>query len=112
MSSVPTFVGRIDARTPAVLTCTLGVGLPGFEPGTFGPPDQRANQAAPQPVHGLSRGRQCRRTPLRHFGPKPLQKVARCFRSGTDRYRSAGESVRDDAEEPLDALHGPVAEVD
>lgn len=26
------------------------VGLPGFEPGTFGPPDQRANQAAPQPV--------------------------------------------------------------
>jgi hypothetical protein len=26
------------------------VGLPGLEPGTFGPPDRRANQAAPQPV--------------------------------------------------------------
>ena len=43
----------------------FSVGLPGFEPGTFGPPDQRANQAAPQPVHGLSRGRQCRRRPSR-----------------------------------------------
>lgn len=28
------------------------VGLPGLEPGTFGPPDRRANQAAPQPVKG------------------------------------------------------------
>ena len=27
-----------------------GVGLRGFEPPTFGPPDRRANQAAPQPV--------------------------------------------------------------
>ena len=26
------------------------VGLAGFEPTTFGPPDRRANQAAPQPV--------------------------------------------------------------
>src|SRR5215210_6627800 len=26
------------------------VGVPGFEPGTFGPPDRRANQAAPHPV--------------------------------------------------------------
>ena len=26
------------------------VGLRGFEPPTFGPPDRRANQAAPQPV--------------------------------------------------------------
>jgi hypothetical protein len=30
------------------------VGLPGLEPGTFGPPDRRANQAAPQPVRGES----------------------------------------------------------
>src|SRR6188472_2718613 len=28
----------------------LLVGLAGFEPTTFGPPDRRANQAAPQPV--------------------------------------------------------------
>ena len=28
------------------------VGLAGFEPTTFGPPDRRANQAAPQPVEG------------------------------------------------------------
>ena len=31
-------------------TTHLLVGLPGLEPGTFGPPDRRANQAAPQPV--------------------------------------------------------------
>ena len=28
----------------------LFVGLRGFEPPTFGPPDRRANQAAPQPA--------------------------------------------------------------
>ena len=32
------------------LTCANRVGLPGLEPGTFGPPDRRANQAAPQPA--------------------------------------------------------------
>jgi hypothetical protein len=30
------------------------VGLTGFEPATFGPPDRRANQAAPQPEKGPS----------------------------------------------------------
>src|SRR5450759_958561 len=33
------------------------VGLPGLEPGTFGPPDRRANQAAPQPVDVVCAGR-------------------------------------------------------
>ena len=33
-----------------VLLENLVVGLAGFEPTTFGPPDRRANQAAPQPV--------------------------------------------------------------
>ena len=32
------------------LETTRKVGVPGFEPGTFGPPDRRANQAAPHPV--------------------------------------------------------------
>ena len=36
------------------LTCSSVVGLPGLEPGTFGPPDRRANQAAPQPVPRLA----------------------------------------------------------
>ena len=31
-------------------TRRFSVGLPRFELGTFGPPDRRANQAAPQPV--------------------------------------------------------------
>ena len=39
-------------RTQARLAGALGVGLAGFEPATFGPPDRRANQAAPQPVDG------------------------------------------------------------
>ena len=32
------------------LTCALFVGLGRFELPTFGPPDRRANQAAPQPA--------------------------------------------------------------
>ena len=83
----------VAVRGRGALTCVFSVGLPGFEPGTFGPPDQRANQAAPQPVHGLSRGRQCRRRPSR----------------GSERLEVGVGSV---AEDPLDALHGPVAEVD
>ncbi len=46
--------GGLDTDPVVCVTPTLtrgfAVGLPGFEPGTFGPPDQRANQAAPQPV--------------------------------------------------------------
>jgi hypothetical protein len=30
------------------------VGLRGFEPPTFGPPDRRANQAAPQPAEPIT----------------------------------------------------------
>ncbi len=32
------------------LTCSFFVGLGRFELPTFGPPDRRANQAAPQPA--------------------------------------------------------------
>ena len=86
------------------------VGLPGFEPGTFGPPDRRANQAAPQPVHGLSRGRQCRRRPSRTSGRRAAQSPAcQLKRIAT----SGGRwTTRRRPEEPLDALHGAVAEVD
>lgn len=46
------------------------VGLAGFEPTTFGPPDRRANQAAPQPV---------RRSP--YYLPDPLRKPPARFRT-------------------------------
>ena len=39
----------------ALLLALLLVGLTGFEPATFGPPDRRANQAAPQPATPASR---------------------------------------------------------
>ena len=68
------------------------VGLPGLEPGTFGPPDRRANQAAPQPVSGASL-RRPRRDLGPVSGPAPI----------------AGVSGRD---EPADALVQAVPEVD
>ena len=40
----------LTAAGQAVRAMSTVVGLPGLEPGTFGPPDRRANQAAPQPV--------------------------------------------------------------
>ena len=49
------FIASLDqpnpkkTRIPAAAGI-LRVGLRGFEPPTFGPPDRRANQAAPQPV--------------------------------------------------------------
>ena len=47
------------------------VGLRGFEPPTFGPPDRRANQAAPQPVW-LNH----HRSQTRHAPPlQPLEKM-------------------------------------
>ena len=49
------FVASLDQPTPKRRESPpkqgfSGVGLRGFEPPTFGPPDRRANQAAPQPV--------------------------------------------------------------
>ena len=55
---LPNFDERIAERIasgPGADHLRLLVGLAGLEPATFGPPDQRANQAAPQPVHGLGR---------------------------------------------------------
>jgi hypothetical protein len=47
-------VERVSWSRSRSVTCSPVVGLPGLEPGTFGPPDQRANQAAPQPVSRLA----------------------------------------------------------
>ena len=49
------FIASLDQPTPKRRESPpkqgfSGVGLRGFEPPTFGPPDRRANQAAPQPV--------------------------------------------------------------
>ena len=44
--------GRPKRVRAAAFATVLVVGLRGFEPPTFGPPDRRANQAAPQPVSG------------------------------------------------------------
>ena len=40
----------VTGRDASVAPRSCLVGLAGFEPTTFGPPDRRANQAAPQPV--------------------------------------------------------------
>ena len=84
------------------------VGLPGFEPGTFGPPDQRANQAAPQPVDPERAGRRCYRAAT---ADSPSNRFL--ARSTAHRAVQRAKNVSSEAaDEPLDALEGAVTEVD
>ncbi len=73
----PSAARRLPRRHRSNLTAPAPapslVGLAGLEPATFGPPDQRANQAAPQPVHDLSRGGQCRRAGSRKRRSDPYR---------------------------------------
>ena len=47
---IPAVAGILRGPGPDMRAPVNMVGLRGFEPPTFGPPDRRANQAAPQPV--------------------------------------------------------------
>ena len=44
------FVGLLQVEASEAGVPVIPVGAAGFEPATFGPPDQRANQAAPRPA--------------------------------------------------------------